>query len=164
MSSTGAFYVRVARSERVRAAREGLPIYAEEQRVMEAVHSSDTLLLCGETGSGKTTQVPQFLYEAGYGHRSAPRRSGMVGVTQPRRVAAVAMAQRVAHELGVKLGAEVAYQARLVHAPAPPRLFALHHPSYATLLRVPGALRLARLSLDAHQVHDRRRTPARDRI
>lgn len=49
-------------------ARLSLPILAEEQVVMEAVSDNDIVVLCGETGSGKTTQVPQFLYEAGY-HR-----------------------------------------------------------------------------------------------
>ena len=43
-----------------------LPIIGEEQRVMEAIYESSVVVLCGETGSGKTTQVPQFLYEAGY--------------------------------------------------------------------------------------------------
>jgi ATP-dependent RNA helicase DHX37/DHR1 len=109
-SRTGAFYVPVDRTEAVSRAREQLPIFGEEQRVMEAVTESDVVLLCGETGSGKTTQVPQFLYEAGYGHPDAAIRRGMVGVTQPRRVAAVAMAQRVAHELNMSVGGEVAYQ------------------------------------------------------
>ena len=49
-------------------ARLSLPILAEEQVVMEAINDHDIVVLCGETGSGKTTQVPQFLYEAGY-HR-----------------------------------------------------------------------------------------------
>lgn len=47
-------------------ARLSLPILAEEQTVMEAINEHDIVVLCGETGSGKTTQMPQFLYEAGY--------------------------------------------------------------------------------------------------
>ena len=47
-------------------ARLALPILAEEQVVMEAISDNQVVILCGETGSGKTTQVPQFLYEAGY--------------------------------------------------------------------------------------------------
>jgi hypothetical protein len=83
-------------------------------QVMETILDNPVCILCGETGSGKTTQVPQFLYEAGYGaHAKNP---GMIAVTQPRRVAAVAMAERVAKELNVKCGkgGHVAYQIRLV--------------------------------------------------
>ena len=108
----GAFYVRVKRPAAIEDSRAALPIYAEEQQIMEAIAANDVVVLCGETGSGKTTQLPQFLYEAGYSHPSAPGRRGRIGVTQPRRVAAVSMAQRVAHELCVPLGKEVAYQIR----------------------------------------------------
>lgn len=80
---------------------------------MEAIGYHDVVVICGETGSGKTTQIPQFLYEAGYG-REESGHGGMVGVTQPRRVAAVAMARRVAEELGTICGpaGEVGYQIR----------------------------------------------------
>ena len=80
---------------------------------MEAVLSNDVVVLCGETGCGKTTQVPQFLYEAGFGCRLFPERAGAVGVTQPRRVAAISTAERVADELDSKLGAVVGYQVGL---------------------------------------------------
>ena len=109
----GAFYVRVRRPARVQEARAELPIFSEEQRIMEAVNDNDVVLLCGETGSGKTTQVPQFLYEAGYSHPSCHGRRGRIGVTQPRRVAAVAMAERVAYELAGAAGEEVAHQVRM---------------------------------------------------
>ena len=56
-------------------------------------------------------QVPQFLYEAGYGCSDYPERAGMIGVTQPRRVAAISTATRVADELNSKLGTLVGYQA-----------------------------------------------------
>lgn len=49
-----------------------LPIVAEEQAIMEAIYYNSVVIICGETGSGKTTQVPQFLYEAGYGSKESP--------------------------------------------------------------------------------------------
>ena len=81
---------------------------------MEAIATNDVVIICGETGSGKTTQVPQFLYEAGYGCRAGV--PGLIAVTQPRRVAAIAMAERVAHELNVKCSRDdhVGYQIRFV--------------------------------------------------
>ena len=93
--------VHVSRPDDVAAQRLKLPILGMEQEVMEAVHDHPILLLCGETGCGKTTQVPQFLYEAGYA------RAGGICVTQPRRVAVTSTAARVAHELGVPLGGTV---------------------------------------------------------
>lgn len=60
-------YVEIKRPEDVEAARILLPIVTEEQPIMEAIMLNPILIICGETGSGKTTQVPQFLYEAGFG-------------------------------------------------------------------------------------------------
>ncbi len=91
--------VLIGRSAEIESARLALPIIAEEQKIMEAIHNHDIVVISGATGSGKTTQVPQFLFEAGYGSPDSPT-PGMIGITQPRRVAAVSMSKRVAHELG----------------------------------------------------------------
>ncbi|KAI9697999.1 MAG: putative ATP-dependent RNA helicase DHR1 [Candelina mexicana] len=105
-----AFSVPIERSEDIQQVRLGLPVVAEEQKIMEAIHNSPTVVIWGATGSGKTTQVPQFLYEAGYGNPDGPT-PGMIGITQPRRVAAVSMAKRVGQELG-PMSEKVAYQIR----------------------------------------------------
>ncbi|KAF8427303.1 P-loop containing nucleoside triphosphate hydrolase protein [Tirmania nivea] len=107
-----ASYVTVNRPEDIQLSRLNLPIVALEQPIMETISSNSTVVICGATGSGKTTQVPQFLYEAGYGNSKAPDRSGMIGITQPRRVAAVSMARRVQDELGEDHKGKVGYQIR----------------------------------------------------
>lgn len=96
----------------MQAARQELPILAMEQEIMETLAEHDVALLCGETGCGKTTQVPQFLLEAGFGCPDFPERSGLVGVCQPRRVAAVSTAKRVAEEVGCAVGGRVGHQVR----------------------------------------------------
>lgn len=59
-------FIPVSRNEKIQESRLKLPILGEEQTIMEAIRENSIVLLAGETGSGKTTQVPQFLYEAGY--------------------------------------------------------------------------------------------------
>merc|ERR1719359_2174943 len=86
--------------------RLGLPVYAYREQFLEAVRDFQILVIVGETGSGKTTQVPQFLHEVGY------TKLGKVGCTQPRRVAAMSVAARVSAELGCKIGHEVGYNIR----------------------------------------------------
>lgn len=86
----------VQRSQHIQEQRQKLPIICEEQPIVEAINENPVVIICGETGSGKTTQVPQFLYEAGYtsnGH--------LIGITEPRRIAAISMASRVGVELGI---------------------------------------------------------------
>jgi ATP-dependent RNA helicase DHX37/DHR1 len=99
----------VKRDSAIQESRLALPIVAEEQQIMETLSTHDCVVICGETGSGKTTQIPQFLFEAGYGFKGSER-PGMIGVTQPRRVAAVSMCSRVAEELGSEHGHRVGYQ------------------------------------------------------
>ncbi|XP_069727447.1 probable ATP-dependent RNA helicase DHX37 [Phaenicophaeus curvirostris] len=100
-----AVFVPVDRTPEIQEARLKLPILAEEQVIMEAISENPIVIICGETGSGKTTQVPQFLYEAGYAS------SGAIGITEPRRVAAVSMSQRVAKEMNLSHRV-VSYQIR----------------------------------------------------
>lgn len=110
-SNRKAFYVPVERPDEIQMVRSQLPVFGEEHKIMEAIHHNDVVIICGETGSGKTTQVPQFLYEAGFGNSESDDYPGMIGITQPRRVAAVSMANRVANELG-NHSKSVAYQIR----------------------------------------------------
>lgn len=98
-------FVPVDRTDEVQSARLRLPILAEEQQVMELINEHPIVIVAGETGSGKTTQLPQFLYEAGYA------RNKMIGITEPRRVAAIAMSKRVAHEMNLPQS-EVSYLIR----------------------------------------------------
>lgn len=86
--------------------REGLPIYKLREELLKGVYDNQILVVIGETGSGKTTQITQYLAEAGYVVR------GKIGCTQPRRVAAMSVAKRVAEEVGCRLGQEVGYTIR----------------------------------------------------
>ncbi|THC92000.1 hypothetical protein EYZ11_008530 [Aspergillus tanneri] len=108
--SRKAFSVQVDRTEEIQNARLGLPVVGEEQKIMEAIHNNSVIVIWGATGSGKTTQLPQFLFEAGFGNPDSPN-PGMIAVTQPRRVATVSMAKRVGDELG-QFSDHVSYQIR----------------------------------------------------
>ncbi|MGB6241978.1 MAG: ATP-dependent RNA helicase HrpA [Castellaniella sp.] len=85
---------------------EDLPVSACRQEIAKAITDHQVVIVCGETGSGKTTQLPKICLELGRG------RQGMIGHTQPRRLAATSVAQRVAEELHTELGDWVGYQIR----------------------------------------------------
>ena len=87
-----------------------LPIHPFREGLVDAVGRFQALLVVGETGSGKTTQLPQFIHSAGL-HADGDRRL-KIGVTQPRRVAAVSVATRVAEEMRCSLGGLVGYRIR----------------------------------------------------
>lgn len=86
--------------------RRALPIFKKREALLRFVDSHNVTVLVGETGSGKTTQIPQYLAEHGYAAK------GMICCTQPRRVAAETLAMRVAEEYGCRLGQEVGYNVR----------------------------------------------------
>ena len=85
---------------------ESLPITQHAERLIELIGQHQVIVVAGETGSGKTTQLPKMCLAAGRGVR------GLIGCTQPRRIAARAVATRVAQELEVEMGGAVGYQVR----------------------------------------------------
>ncbi|TRY67582.1 hypothetical protein TCAL_05513 [Tigriopus californicus] len=87
--------------------KKSLPVFPFRESLLEAIAAHQVLIIEGETGSGKTTQIPQYLYEAGF-----TKEGQKIGCTQPRRVAAMSVSARVAEEMGVKLGNEVGYSIR----------------------------------------------------
>ena len=92
----------------VQRTRRSLPSAKEAGAIVQSVLNNRVLLISGETGCGKTTQVPQFLLN----HAMETGRGGEINIicTQPRRIAAIGVAERVAEEQGVKLGDVVGYQ------------------------------------------------------
>ena len=87
--------------------RKILPIFEYKEKILELLKTNQLIIIEGETGSGKTTQIPQYLYESGYCNNKKK-----ICITQPRRVAAMSVATRVAFEMNVKCGHEVGYAIR----------------------------------------------------
>ncbi|WP_202931927.1 ATP-dependent RNA helicase HrpA [Kocuria marina] len=85
---------------------EDLPVSARREDIMAAIRDHQVVVIAGETGSGKTTQLPKMCLELGLGD------GGLIGHTQPRRIAARSVAERIAHELGQRVGDTVGYQVR----------------------------------------------------
>ena len=90
-----------------------LPINARREEIRAAIEAHPTVIVCGETGSGKTTQLPKLLLEMGRGEKRC------IGHTQPRRIAARSVAARIAEELKVELGGLVGYKVRFVDKVGP---------------------------------------------
>ena len=94
----------IKRPSDIEETRFNLPVSAMEFEIIDAVRNNDVTIICSETGSGKSTQIPQFLYESGMTLGNAKNEAEddalLIGVTQPRRVAAVSTAKRVCHEMG----------------------------------------------------------------
>ena len=99
-------HVRAAASQLKLEYDPALPITAHREEILAAIARHQVLIVCGATGSGKTTQLPKLCLEAGRGT------AGVIGHTQPRRLAARALANRLAHEMGTSVGAAVGYKVR----------------------------------------------------
>ena len=97
----------------IKEQRESLPVFAFRKQLLKAIEEHQLLIVVGETGSGKTTQLTQYLAEGGFANK------GMIGCTQPRRVAAMSVAKRVAEEVGCSLGSEVGYTIRFEDCTSP---------------------------------------------
>ena len=87
-----------------------LPVAQRRDEIMEAMRGHQVVIVVGETGSGKTTQLPKMAYELA----CEEGKKGRIGCTQPRRLAAATVARRVAEEMGTQLGERVGYQVRFV--------------------------------------------------
>ena len=98
------------RAAKLAEARKSLPIYLHREKIVDYITRNQVTVVIGETGSGKSTQIPQFL---------APLNRKRLAVTQPRRVAAVSLAARVSEEYGCVLGQEVGYQVRFSNVTSP---------------------------------------------
>lgn len=94
-------------SQSLERQRQSLPVYQHRKDILHRVKNYRVLILVGATGCGKSTQVPQYLDEVGWTSRGQ-----MIACTQPRRIAVTSVAQRVAQEMKVQVGAEVGYSIR----------------------------------------------------
>jgi ATP-dependent helicase HrpA len=96
-----------------------LPISQRHDDIAAALRDHQVVVIAGETGSGKTTQLPKICLEVGRGRGGAGGRRGLIGHTQPRRIAARSVAERLAAETGTTLGDEVGYQVRFTDRTSP---------------------------------------------
>ena len=95
---------------------EALPVSGQRDTIAKAFLASPVIIVCGETGSGKTTQLPKICLALG---RGRIHQGGLIGHTQPRRIAATSTAKRIAQELGSPIGQDVGYQVRFADHTSP---------------------------------------------
>ena len=99
---------KILRKERLPSitAVPSLPISKKQNEIIQAIQDHQVIIIAGETGSGKTTQIPKYCLEAGRGIQ------GMIGCTQPRRIAAITVSNRIAEEMGETIGQSIGYKIR----------------------------------------------------
>lgn len=119
------------KAEQLLEFRKELPVYQHKDEVIDYVTNNQVTVVIGETGSGKSTQIPQFLM---------PLNSKLIAVTQPRRVAAASLAARVSEEYGCQLGQEVGYQVRFSN---------ITHPQKTKLKYLTDGMLLRELMIDS---------------
>ncbi|CCK71453.1 RNA helicase KNAG_0H00370 [Huiozyma naganishii CBS 8797] len=105
----------LSKSAMLLSVRKTLPVFQNRGEIMKYLNANQVTVLIGETGSGKSTQIPQFMYE----NLQRNSKGGSIAVTQPRRVAAINLATRVASEYGCNVGDEVGYSVRFDNTTSP---------------------------------------------
>ncbi|KFK24397.1 hypothetical protein AALP_AAs42641U000100, partial [Arabis alpina] len=113
MKKKGEAVTEFSMSKTVAEQRQYLPIFSVRDELLQVVRENQVIVVVGETGSGKTTQLTQYLHEDGY------TLGGIVGCTQPRRVAAMSVAKRVSEEMETELGDKVGYAIRFEDVTGP---------------------------------------------